>query len=716
MNRQILVGMVAVALAGCTQTWPAAPPGTRTSNRLPPVGLTPVPNIYEAIAAENPRIDPASLHPENGPVLANLGTASGSDLTDGRSGRGAVSGGANAAAAAAAGPVAVPCQACQAQAADAPAPAPGPAPALAAAVAPAVPQVMVNRPAHLPGSSPGPAAATASFAQGTAPGSAAPAPVQAAEMPVAPPPDAPGPALPSDSGPGGSPISAAPAPAEAPAPTEDAVKRASIAAPQSAAGLSLEPMAVPAAPPGPPPETVPLPVPEGPPLPPASQGPSAAPAPAAMAPAPAAAGPPAGEGAPATVLPNELPPLPVLEAKDPPPRATTAPAPTASPPAAATEAPTPSPAAPAPAPGAAARSAVGGKVDPQVMTAAADPTAMHAEGSPVKLTEAGHIAARVGDEVITLNELTAAVKDRIAKLPGNYKPTHQDIKAITSQVLDVLIERSIIIQEAKRELKKPEPLKLINEAADKAWREEELPPLLRKYSVENEYKLKDKLTEVGKSLHQMRDTYRQEFLARGFLEQKLKHRITVTVPEMRDYYNDHLDDFNRPEQWTWREVLIEMDKHPNRAAARHKAEALLDRLRHGEDFAKLAQAESEGPNRGAGGLWETAPDSYAVEAVNSVVKSLPIGQVSPIIEGPSSYHVVRVEARRAAGPASFAEVQDKIRRTIHHRKADRESTAFLDKLRKQTVVTTIFDKTDYAPTATRPAPETAAESIADSSH
>jgi peptidyl-prolyl cis-trans isomerase SurA len=391
----------------------------------------------------------------------------------------------------------------------------------------------------------------------------------------------------------------------------------------------------------------------------------------------------------------------VPEAKDPPAEAAREPAPGASPPAASPEAAESKPSAPAPVSGAAARTEASAKVDSQVATASVDATAVHAEGSPVKLTEAGHIAARVGDEVITLSELTAAVKERIAKLPGGYKPNPQEIKMITSQVLDMLIERSTIIQEAKRELKKPEQIKLLNDYADKAWREEELPPLLRKLSVANEFKLKEKLDEQGKSLDQMRETYRQEFLARGFLEQKLKSKILVTVPEMRDYYNAHIDDFNRPEQWTWREVLIEFDKHPSRAAARSKAEAVLDRLRRGEEFGKVAGGESEGPNRSSGGLWETAPDSYAVAAVNDAIRSLPIGQVSPIIEGPSSYHLVRVEARRSAGPATFAEVQDKIRRTVHHQKVEQASNTFLEKLRQQTVVTTIFDQTDYAPSATR---------------
>jgi peptidyl-prolyl cis-trans isomerase SurA len=346
-------------------------------------------------------------------------------------------------------------------------------------------------------------------------------------------------------------------------------------------------------------------------------------------------------------------------------------------------------------------------VDPDVVPAAArvdsstDPTAVHAEGSPVKLKEAGRAAARVGDEVITLNELTAAVREKIAGLPNNYQPNRQEIMMITSQVLDMLIERSTLIQEAKRELKKPEQMKLFMKVADQAFREEELPALLRKHSVENEYKLKEKLAEQGKSLDALRESFRLDFLAKGFLHQKITPKLAVTVAEMRDYYNAHLHEYDLPEQWTWREVIVELEKHASRAEARSKAEAALARLRRGDDFAAVAQAESEGPNRGAGGLWETAPESYAVGAVNEALKSLPVGQVSGIIEGPSSYHIVRVDARRAAGPASFADVQDKIRRVIHNQKAHRESNALFDRLRKQTVVTTMFDKTAYAPAASR---------------
>ncbi len=195
----------------------------------------------------------------------------------------------------------------------------------------------------------------------------------------------------------------------------------------------------------------------------------------------------------------------------------------------------------------------------------------------------------------------------------------------------------------------------------------------------------------------MKDTFRQSFLARGFMEHQLGARMKIELPEMLAYYNAHLKEFDRPAQDSWREVVVEVDKCPDRAAARRKAEELFARLRRGDDFAKVAEAESAGPNRSRGGLWETAPGSYGVEAVNAALRTLPIGEISPILEGPSSYHIVRVEARRPAGPANFAEVQDKIKRTLRGQKVQRETTTYLDKLRKQMVITTMFDGTASAP-------------------
>ena len=94
---------------------------------------------------------------------------------------------------------------------------------------------------------------------------------------------------------------------------------------------------------------------------------------------------------------------------------------------------------------------------------------------------------------------------------------------------------------------------------------------------------------------------------------------------------------------------------------------------------------------------ETSPGGYGVAAVNQAIEALPLGVVSGVIEGPSSLHIVRVERRRPAGPASFAELQDEIRREIFTEKSTRERRLLLDKLHANNVITTIFDGTESDP-------------------
>ena len=149
------------------------------------------------------------------------------------------------------------------------------------------------------------------------------------------------------------------------------------------------------------------------------------------------------------------------------------------------------------------------------------------------------------------------------------------------------------------------------------------------------------------------------------MNEPLKEHLKVELPDLFKHYNEHVNkhEFDRPAQITWRELLVDVEKHPSREVAQRKAAVLLARLKKGEDFAELAKAENDGPasSKKRGGLVQTSPGTYAVAAVNQALESLPIGQTSGLLSGPNSFHIVRVENRRAAGPATFNEVQDGIK-------------------------------------------------------
>ncbi len=342
--------------------------------------------------------------------------------------------------------------------------------------------------------------------------------------------------------------------------------------------------------------------------------------------------------------------------------------------------------------------------DPAVRLASFNPDSFTVMARNRNWKEAGRAAGRVNDEVITLHDLVLSIKAQLIHRNPGHSLSKEELNMAAKSMLAHLIERALITQEAKRVLKNPKQLDSLYEAADKYWREEELPPLLRHYLVENEFQLKQKLADAGIPIEFLRQSNRQEFLAQVYRDKKLSDCRKVDLPEMLQYYNDHYRDkeYDRPAQITWRELVVEKEQHPKPGEARRKADDLLARLTRGESFASLARKDSEGPSsiRAQGGLMQTSPGSYAVEAVNRTLETLPLNQVSPVLEGPTSYHIVLVENRHAAGPATFKEVQDEMRKKVMYQKMRKAHEAFIARLKRDALISTIFDGTESDPSAT----------------
>lgn len=532
-------------------------------------------------------------------------------------------------------------------------------------------------------------------------------------------------------------------PAQAPAPTPTAERPGDPSlgpAPDAVPNIEIPP--VPATEPVPSPEPAPTvpdngdpqsqppppPIPDRPPAGDPSMGPAPdavpnleppTPTPAPTAPAPEPSTAPADVPAPvevpaipaSEVPPDGLPTLPPTEAPAPaevpaPVEVPTIPEPSAPPPGLPTlppVEPTPTPTSEPPP-----STAQNAKVDPAVQQASASSDRSMPPGAEWKVAPgkaASETAARIGDEIITLSELRTAVREQIRgmNLPKDQPISEADKNAVASLMLDRMIDRVILVQEAKRKIKDEKKWKQFLETLERVWRERELPDLIRQHGVADEYALKQKLENENLSLPDKRAAFIQNLMAREYLMGQVKDRIKVYAPAMREYYEEHRSDFDRPAQVRWREVAVEVGRHADRAEARRKAEAALARLRRGESFAKVAQAESEGPTASTGGLWETSPEGYNVPAVRDALGNQPPNQVSGILEGPSSFHVVLVESRRAAGPARFDEVQDEVRKILLEKKESDEMNAYLDTVRGRYVVTTMFDGSASAPGAGRKA-------------
>lgn len=317
----------------------------------------------------------------------------------------------------------------------------------------------------------------------------------------------------------------------------------------------------------------------------------------------------------------------------------------------------------------------------------------------------GLSVATVDGEHITLAELITGVDDyRQTYLPEGQSLSNEERDQLAGIILQQLVDRTLLTQEAKRRLLTNEQKqKLFFEHADTQWREQEIPRLCRQNKVSNEFELREALEKRGRSLDMMHETFRKSTLAREFLHMQLQARMSSpgTPQHLTAYYRSHLNEFQLPAQITWREIVVPTNDQAGRAEARKRAEALLDQLRRGADFAALAALESKGPTASRGGLWETEPGASIAPAVNEALERLPLRQVSPILEGPGGFHIVRVEARRAAGPKPFKEVQGQIFAKLQEQAFQQAAEKYIQGLRERAIVTSRFEGTASAPAAMR---------------
>ncbi|RUL86173.1 hypothetical protein TsocGM_16540 [Tautonia sociabilis] len=310
----------------------------------------------------------------------------------------------------------------------------------------------------------------------------------------------------------------------------------------------------------------------------------------------------------------------------------------------------------------------------------------------------GEWAARVDNDIITWNELQSAVARRLREIDPEGQATAEMRTALAQNILDHLIDRSLVIQKARRnELKDPKRWEMINKGAVDYFQRERLPGLLNQYKAQDRFELERILAERGESFEEILESFKLEFIYQQYLVMNVTSKIRVDLPEMRAYYHEHRDHeaFHRDAEITWREVVVRFANHPSRDAARAKAEQALARLARGEPFERVAEQLSEGPNAPQGGMWTSSPGSYSVAEVNQALESLAPGQTSAVIEGPDGLHIVRLESRVPAGRKRFEEVQDEIRDLLKAEKEAEVIDEYLRDLYQGAVVTTVFS--EYVP-------------------
>ncbi|MBV5276236.1 MAG: peptidylprolyl isomerase [Lamprocystis purpurea] len=170
----------------------------------------------------------------------------------------------------------------------------------------------------------------------------------------------------------------------------------------------------------------------------------------------------------------------------------------------------------------------------------------------------------------------------------------------------------------------------------------------------------DQLPAVQAQIERARD----QTLAIALLDshqQALMTQIPDMLARAQEVYQAQPDRYLIPEQVQVRHILLRAGTDEKRAARRAEAEALLQRLREGADFATLAKQSSDDRSAVEGGALPPFKRGQMVPPFEAAAFALKQpGDLSPIVTSEFGLHLIRLESIQPEQQRTFDQVKDAI--------------------------------------------------------
>lgn len=245
-----------------------------------------------------------------------------------------------------------------------------------------------------------------------------------------------------------------------------------------------------------------------------------------------------------------------------------------------------------------------------------------------------------------------------------YYRTPEDIINVVLQVAREEASKRLILTSAR-----DNKIKISDERID-----EELQKLYDKYRGNKAFV--QKIILVGQSEEQIRKTIEQNQIIEKYFNTIAFAGIDIPEEEIRK-------DYETEKTVSLRHIvmLTEDKSEAEKISIREKMEKILAKARAGEDFVRLMQVHSEDKRlRASGGLHENVPRGKFYESFEEAAFSIPLGEISDIVETDIGYHIIKVIDRKKE-TRPYESVREEIRDRLSAPEKSRIYTVLIDSLK-----------------------------------
>jgi len=286
------------------------------------------------------------------------------------------------------------------------------------------------------------------------------------------------------------------------------------------------------------------------------------------------------------------------------------------------------------------------------------------------------VVARVNGNVIPGRSLEERVKAELAPL-GNpdWKNLREDYRAeLTNNALGAAVAEELIYEKAAAAGVKVSVAEVQAEYEKIAK------------SFTSEAAMTTALSGSGLSSTSLMSGLERNLVVSKYINDTITSKITVTPEEAEEYYKLHTDAFRHPDMVRTSHILIKVAADASAQedrVAQQRGEAILEKARKGEDFAKLARENSMDSSAAQGGDIGYFAKGQLDSAYEAAAFALDVGALSDVVRSGAGYHIIKVTDKKEAGLATLDESRDMLMNWLKSEKSNQQLQVLVDQLRKE---------------------------------
>jgi peptidyl-prolyl cis-trans isomerase SurA len=305
------------------------------------------------------------------------------------------------------------------------------------------------------------------------------------------------------------------------------------------------------------------------------------------------------------------------------------------------------------------------------------------------------IIARVNNEIITRTEYVRS-RDQLKQEVQQQDPSNADRVFADKQrdVLRDLIDQQLLLQKGK-DLGITGDTELIKR----------LDEMRKQMNLSTMEELEKAAEAQGASYEEFKQNLRNQIVTQRVISDEVSRHLAMNKEDVKRFYDQHRAEMEHPEAVRLSEILVapklpkpamgadgkpvpatDAETEAALAAAKAKAEDLLDQIHKGAKFADLAKKASDGPSAQDGGDLKDFNRGTLSKELEDKVFALKAGDVTDVIRTKQGYVILQVTEHQTAGIPTLKEVEPRIQDALYMQKLQPALRTYLTTLREEAFI------------------------------